>query len=141
MSQHIKALEESGLITDCTGSWGSLLLLAAKYHQDNCTDISNFVWRLYVSYRPLNSITYGFGFFIPRCDDNIKDIGYSCGNLFIISFDARSGYHHIRGRQYDQENLTFFTPSGGNITYKVMSIGPNNTPAFYTDMMQILRED
>ena len=32
MSQHIKALEKSGLITDRTGPWGSILLLAAKPH-------------------------------------------------------------------------------------------------------------
>ena len=39
MKQYIKALEDSGLITDCTRPWGSLLLLAAKPHQEDCTDI------------------------------------------------------------------------------------------------------
>ena len=64
IKQYIKALEDSGLITDYTRSWGSLLLLAAKSHQYDCTDICNFIWRLCASYQSLNSITNGFEFLI-----------------------------------------------------------------------------
>ena len=50
MKKHIKTLEESGLITDCTEPWGFLLLLDAKPHQEDCTDIDNFIWRVCASY-------------------------------------------------------------------------------------------
>ena len=108
------------MVTDCTGPWGSLLILAAKPHQEDCTDICNFIWRLCVSYRLLNSITRDFEFTILRCDDSIEDLRNYCGNIFIISPDTRSGYHLIRVRKCDQERLVFFTLSGINKTYTVM---------------------
>ena len=43
MNKHIQTLDDSGLITDCTGSWESLLLLVPKPHQEDCTDIDNFI--------------------------------------------------------------------------------------------------
>ena len=36
-------LEASDLITDCEGARGSLLLLAAKHHQESCTNIHDFI--------------------------------------------------------------------------------------------------
>ena len=93
MNKHIQALDDSSLITDCTGHWESLLLLATKLHQEDCTDVDNFIWRLCVSYRPLNGITRSFEFPIPRCADSIEELGGVCGNLSIISLDARSGDH------------------------------------------------
>ena len=51
MNKHIQALDDSGLNTDCAGSWGSLLLLAPKSHQEDCNDVKNFIWRLCVSYQ------------------------------------------------------------------------------------------
>ena len=93
MNQHISALEDSGLIVDCEGPWGSLLVLAPKPHQEDCSSIDDFIWRLCVSYRPLNIVTRSFEYPIPRCADSIEDIGNSCGKLMIISLDTRSGYH------------------------------------------------
>ena len=101
MTKLIADLEVNNLIRDCEGPWGSLLLLAAKPHQESCTNISAFIWRLCVSYRPLNKITLGFEFPIPRCVDSIEDLGDSCGPIFTISLDARSGYHQIRVRKCD----------------------------------------
>ena len=60
-NHQIAALKFRGLIADFEeGVWISLLLLAIKYHQEKCADISAFVWKLCVSYRPLNSITLSF---------------------------------------------------------------------------------
>ena len=137
MNTHIQALDDSGLITYCTGPWGSLLLLAPKPHQEDCND----VWRLCVSYRPLDGITRSFTFLIPRCAYSIEELGDFCGILFIISLDTRIRYHQIRVRKCDQEKLVFFTPDGKKKTYKVIPFGPKNTPEFYTAMMQILRDD
>ena len=93
MNTHIQALDDSGLITDCTGSWGHLLLLAPKPHQEDCNNVKDFIWQLCVSYRPFNGITRSFEFPITRCADSIEELGDSCSILFIISLDACSGYH------------------------------------------------
>ena len=77
MRKIIADLEANKLIRDCEGPWGSLLLLLAKPHQESCTNILAFIWRLCVSYLPLNNITLGFEFPIPRCADSIEDLGDS----------------------------------------------------------------
>ena len=141
MNKHISVLEDSGLIVDCEGHWGSLLVLAPKSHQEDCSSIDDFIWRLCVSCRPLNIITRSFEYPIPRCADSIEDLGDSCGKLMIISLDARSGYHQISVRFCDCEKLAFFTPCGKKKTYKVMTFGPKNEHTFYTAMIQILCEE
>ena len=140
MNHHIAGLENSGSITDCEGSWGSLFLLAAKSHQDNCFDINTFIWRLYVSYRPLNSITRSFECPILRCVNSIEDISNSCGSFSMISFDARSGYHQAKVQSCDQDKLVFFTPCVKKKTFKVVIFSPKNAPTLYTTMMQTFRE-
>ena len=72
MSKQISDLEHDKWSSDCTGPWGVLLLLVAKLHQESCTSIDNFVWRLSVSYRALNGVTRLFEFPIPRCSDSIE---------------------------------------------------------------------
>lgn len=77
------------------GSWGASLVLALKPHQEHVTDITDFVWRMCVSYRKLNSATEPFIFPIPCCLNIIEDLGGMAGPIFFISFNARSGYHQI----------------------------------------------
>ena len=141
MDKHSHILETNNWICDCEGPWGSLILLAPKPHQEECTDINDFIWRLYVSYRPLNSATRSFEFPIPRCADSIDDFGDFSGRIYFISLDTRCGYHQISVLQHDQEMLAFSTPSGKKKTFKVMSFGPKNASAFYTAMIQFLRAD
>ena len=93
MSKQISDLEHNNWIRDCTRPWGALILLAAKPHQESCTNIDQFVWRLCVSYRALNGVTRSFEFPIPRCSDSIEDLGDSYVKLYFISLNARSGYH------------------------------------------------
>ena len=112
MTTQMADLEANGIITDCVGSWGSLLLLTAKLYQESCDDTNTFIWRLWGSYRPLNRITLGLEFPVPRCVDSIEDLSDSRGSLSMISLDARSGYHQNRVRDSDQKKLVFFTPSG-----------------------------
>ena len=135
MNKLLDALENSGR------AWGSLLLLAAKPHQESCDDINSFIWRLCVSYCSLNSITLSFQFPIHRCEDSIEALGDSCGPVCKVSLDARSGYHQIRVRNCDQEKLAFFTLSGEKKTYNVLPFGPTNDPGYYTAMMQSLRKE
>ena len=84
---------------------GSLLLFTTKPHQEDCTDIQTFIWRLYVSYRPLNSITPSFEYYTPRCSDIIEDFENFCGSLSMISLENCSGYYQVKVRQCDQENI------------------------------------
>ena len=120
MTEHITQLRIIHQIRDCTGPWGTLLLLAAELHQEYCFHIDKFVWRLCVSYHQLNSVTRSFEFPIPRCSDSIKYLGYSFRSLFFISLDARSDYHQIRVRTCDQEKLAFFTPDGKHKCFVVI---------------------
>ena len=139
MNTHIQILEDNDWICDCEGSWGLLLLLVPKPHQEGCTNINNFVQHICVSYRPFNGVAKSFEYPISRCSDSIEDFGDFSGKFYFISLNVRSGYHQIRVRKIDQENLAFFTLDGENKTFKVIPFGPKNTPAFYTTMIQFLR--
>ena len=138
MTEHISQLENNNLIRDCAEPWSALLLLAAKPHQESCIDINTYIWRLCITYCPLTSVTRSFEFLILRCSDSIEDLGDSYGNLFSISLNARSSYHHIKVRPCDQEKLAFFTPNSKNKCFVVILFGPKNVPAIYTAMMRIL---
>ena len=135
----IQVLLDNGWIRPCFGPWGSSIVLAAKPHQEQVTDINEFVWRMCVSYRRLNQVTLPFEYPIPRCDDAIDDFGDSNGRLYFISLDNKTGYHQIGVRYADQSKLAFFGPDGKKYTFTVMPFGPRNAPAFYTCMMLIFR--
>jgi hypothetical protein len=133
-----KALLANGWIRKCYGPWGSLVVLAPKPHQEDVTNIVDFVWRMCVSYRKLNSVTLPFEYPIPRCKDAINDFSDSAGRLYFISLDARSGYHQVFVRTCDQDKLAFFSPDGKKYTFSIMPFGPRNAPGIYTCMMHAL---
>ena len=68
-----------------------------------------------VSYKPLNAVTKPFHFPIPRCDDDIVILGIPDSEIWIISLDARQGYHQISVRKTDREKLVFFALMTVNI--------------------------
>ena len=78
----------------------------------------------------LNSVSLPFKYPIPCCENAIDDFGDSTRKLFFLSFDARSGYHQIAVRSYDQDKLAFFSPGNKNRSRK--------TPGFYTYLMHVL---
>ena len=82
-TEHTIQLKNNNWIRDCTKPWSDLLLLAAKLHQESCVQIDKFVWRLCISYYPLNSVTRSFEFPIPRCSDSIEDLG-DCSFLLTL---------------------------------------------------------
>ncbi len=94
-----------------------------------------------VSYRKLNSIAKPFEFPIPRCDDAIAILDTGFQFIWIISLDARQGYHQVRVRFVDREKLAFFGPDGYKYTFKVMPFGPTNAPGFYSAMMRNMKEE
>ena len=98
MKKHIQILEANDWICDCEGPWG-LIILTPSLHQERFTDINVTLWRLYASYRPLNSVINTFEFPIPRCTDSIEDFGNFSGRTYFISLDAGSSYLQFRVRK------------------------------------------
>ena len=91
------------------GSWLAKTLLAPKPHQENVTDIENFVWRFCVNFIPLNSVTKIIAMPIPRCDDAV---GTSFGgSKFRWLMDAISGYNQIKVARSLREKLAFAGPN------------------------------
>lgn len=139
---NIDALLHNEWIKECLGAWGSMIVLAQKPHQESIKEIKEFIWRMCVSYRKLNSITEPFQYPIPRCDDSVTIVGIQVGGkMFFISLDAKQGYHQIRVKEIDQEKLAFFAPNGKKYTFTVMPFGPTNAPSFYTCMMNDFQSD
>ena len=128
-------------IRECDGPWGSIIVLAPKPHQEHVEKIEDFVWRMCVSYRGLNAVTKPFTYPIPRCDDAIHVLNIGGVQVFLITVDAKQGYHQIAVKKSDQEKLAFFAPNHKKYTYRVMPFGPTNAPAFYTCMMVEFREE
>ena len=134
MNMHIDILEDNNWICDYEDPWGSLLLLSPKPHQEGCTDINDFIWRLCISYRSLKGVTKSLEFPIPRYSDSIEGFGDSSGRICFISLDISSGYHHIRVRTIDQEKSVFFTRNRKYKTFKLILFGLKKHP-LYTTMM------
>ena len=84
MDKNILVLEANDWICDYEGPCGSLINLAPKPHQERCTSIYDFLSRLCISYRPLNSVTKSFEFPIPRCADSIADFGDFSRRMYYI---------------------------------------------------------
>ena len=139
--KQLSALLDNKWIRECGGAWGSQIVLAAKPHQEHVLDIKEFVWRLCVSYRGLNRVTKLFEYPIPRCDIAVTIFESGSGRMWIITVDAKQGYHQIKVRECDVEKLAFFGPDDKKYAFTVMPFGPVNAPAFYTCMMGSLKTE
>ena len=139
--KQVQALLDNEWIYECEGPWSSMIVLAPKPHQEHVVDIKEFIWRMCVSYRKLNSITKPFEYPIPRCDDAISVLMIGGDEIWIITVDARQGYHQVAVRKVDQEKLAFFAPNHKKYTWNVMPFGPTNAPAYYTAMMNVFQTE
>ena len=90
MNKNIQVLEDNDWISECVGPWSSLLILAAKSRQEECTNVKDVVW---VSYRSICGFTVSFEFPILRWTNSVEDFGDSSRHIFFILLDARSRYH------------------------------------------------
>ena len=113
--EQIDSLLANDWIEECGGVWGSMIVLAAKPHQEHIKDIKKFVWRMCVSYRGLNKVTKPFEYPIPRCDDAISIFEVGSNMIWIITVDARQGYHQVYVRKLDQEKIAFSHQMTNNI--------------------------
>jgi hypothetical protein len=77
-------------------------VLAAKPDQGH-VHWTKYVFRLCVSYRLLNTVTRGFEFPVPRCDDAVNDIG---PREFTITGDLKAGcWQVIEYTTYQERNI------------------------------------
>ena len=60
-----------------------------------------------VSYRKLNSITKAFEYLIPKCDDYVTVFMTGSSIMWIITVDARRGYHQILVKKQKEKNLYY----------------------------------
>jgi len=121
--KQLKALLNNDWIELCFGAWGSSIVLAAKPHQEHVLDIEDFIWRMCVSYRKLNSVTKPFQYPIPQCDDAITIMIVGTNFVWIITVDVRQGYHQVSVHRADREKLAFFAPDHKKYCFKVMPFG------------------
>ena len=68
-------------------------------------------------------------------------MGDSSSKLWIISLDARQGYHQVKVREEDTEKLAFFAPNDRKYCFTVMPFEPTNAPPFYTAMMKDFKDE
>lgn len=74
--EHIVSVLNNDCIEEYAGACGSQIMLAAKAHQENITDIEMFIWHMCVSYRDLNRITRLFEYLILWRDDAISNFNW-----------------------------------------------------------------
>jgi hypothetical protein len=130
MERLIKTLEDKGMIEDNFGPYGAMAVLAGKPGQAH-VHWTEYIFRLCISYRPLNTITRPFLFHIQRCDDAVDMIGTAC---FAITMDLDSGYWQVEMLDESKEKTAFYTPNGKK-HWTRMPMGILNAHAFFTAMV------
>ena len=130
MGQAIAKLVELGYVGQIhDGKWLSKPLLAAKPHQENVTDIADFVWQFCVNYIALNAVTKIVAMPIPCCDAAVS-MSFG-GSKWKWLMDDISGYNQIRVAASSREKLAFAGPNCAKYTYFVMLFGPVNEPVIF----------
>ena len=127
-------LKHNGIIEPDRGPWGAMIVLAAKANQEDVI-WNEYVWRLCVSYRKLNSITRPFTFPIRRCDDAVHTIRHA---NYLIKMDLDSGYWQIPVHHKSKPKLAFFGVDE-KLTFAVMPMGALNAAPTFACMMEVLQ--
>jgi hypothetical protein len=122
MQDAIAALEKAGHIQQIhDGCWLFKALLAPKPHQAHARHIDKFIWRFWLNYILLNSVTWIIAYPIPHCDFAInEEVGLG---IFFWLWDAPMGYHQLAVALASQDKLAFQGPNAIKWTYTVMPFG------------------
>ena len=88
MRNLVGRLYESGVVEEDDGTWGVLVVLTAKPHQENVS-WTKYQLILCMSCRKFNKVTHPFALHIPFFDDAVKDIDTEA--KYFISVDMDSG--------------------------------------------------
>ena len=92
MRKLVERIDENGVVEEDDGQWGSLVVLAAKPHQENFP-WHKYQWRLCVYYQKLNQVSLPFTFPVPRFDDAAQGINTEA--RYFISVDMGNGYWQV----------------------------------------------
>ena len=139
MQKTIDRLLDLGHIKlDHTSPWGFKITLAPKPHQENITNIEDYIWHFCTNYILLNRITRPSEYPIPRCDDAVM-YGFDIAMFFIL-LDAFSGYHQISLSPSSIPKTAFHAPHGRKYVWLVMPFGLRNAPAIFIAMMHDLKQ-
>jgi hypothetical protein len=105
------------------------------YSRQNLTKVhwSQYVFRLCVSYRALNAITWPFLFAVRRCDDVIEQIGTA---RHVITMDLDAGYWQMKLRESSRSKTAFYTPRGKK-RWRVTPMGAQPHHAFVAMAMRM----
>ena len=85
---------------------------------------------MYGSYWKLNVVTKPLQYPIPLCDDSVTVLNGGAHHIWIVTLDARQGYHQVSVQPIDQEKLKFFAPDNHKYCFIIMHCGTINTPTF-----------
>ena len=107
----------------------SRAFLVAKPSEDGQTK-----FRLVIDLRRVNRHLRKVGLKYER----LKDFGYLLKNGdFLVGFDVRNAYHHIRMRK-DEENFLMFRMGGETFFCRALSFGLALTPFYFTQVMLVV---
>jgi hypothetical protein len=118
----VKTLLQARVIRPSHGPWLSCPLVVPKANGEK---------RLVVDYRPLNTITTGDSYLMPRADDIFDGLGDA--SIFTV-IDLKSGFHQIPVWEPDIPKTAFATPIG-NFEYTKMPFGLKGAPATFQRVM------
>nr|GEZ04524.1 hypothetical protein [Tanacetum cinerariifolium] len=93
LSDQLKELSEKGFIRPSSSPWGAPVLFVKK---------KDGSFRMCINYRELNKLTAKNRYPLPRIDDLFDQLQ---GSSVYSKINLRSGYHHLRSKQYHEEHL------------------------------------
>lgn len=129
INETVQGLLRDRVIRPSYSPWLSRPLLVPK---------PNGTKRLVVDYRPLNLITTGDAYIMPRADDIFDSIGDA--SVFTV-MDLKAGFHQIPVCEGDIPKTAFATPMG-TYEYVKMPFGLKGAPATFQRVMdQVLGAD
>jgi hypothetical protein len=128
LQMHLEELLKKGYIHPSVSPWGDLVLFVRKKYRTLI---------LCIDFRQLNKVTVKNKYPLPRIDDlfdQVKD-----AKIF-SNIDIRSGYHHVRIKEYDINKTTFRTRYG-HYEFTVVPFGLSNVPVVFMCLMNgVFRE-
>jgi len=120
LEREIDKMLEKGIIQTSESPWASPIVIIPKKTED---------LKIYVDYRPLNSVTVTDRYPIPNMQDQLKNFRTA---KYFTALDLASGYWQVKMHPDDQVKTAFITPSG-LYEFKVMPFGLKNAPATFKD--------
>ena len=118
VERQIAELLEAGAIRESTSSYASAIVMVQK---------SDGSRRMAIDFRPLNALTVGNSYPLPRIDELIGNLR---GGKCFITLDLKWGYWQMAVHPDTVEKLAFITP-GGLYEWLVAPFGPKTMPAIF----------